>query len=930
MKKLLLLLYSISCLAGNAQNGFTTYSCTITGTNSAFANRSCIVQDNTNNIWLGFNSAGSIKLIKFDGSVWTDHSTAAPSGINSLSADQLGNIWIGTSGSGIAKYDGSTFTSYNQSNSSIISNNILSVNVINAKVYVGTTMGFSEFDGTNFVNYSSSNSGLTSNLVYCFEKENAQIWIGTGHGLHSLNAGIISYTGDTVRINDIMIDGNANKWLGTEYSGLLKYDNSIFSPLAIPLVIGGNIPTRIKGIGRSINNNPVINTEKFNLNTYVKNALLELLPGNDYRLYVHHAHVPNDCVFISDPSGDIWFTDARRMPGPGANIFMAKNCLHRFQQNQYNPSVEITTITPENVQFLDINNVSAGCNPNADIHSDGTKSLYEAPKGSASKPTFASKFWVGGYVNGTLRTAANTYREAGTDFWPGPIHTLTGTTDTATAQQFNRVWKLNRFDVENFKFNYLNGNVQNGTFPILNEIMTWPGNGTQAGEMLAPYFDYNNDMYYDPMDGDYPLIKGDQMLWWVFNDALATHAVTGTVNPLKIQVQASAYAFTCPALSDSDKVLNYTTFYNYKLINKSTDIIDSMYIGMTSDVDLGNYNDDYVGCDVTNNFAFVYNGDVYDDDVAHTGVTGYHSNTPYFSYNVLRGPTADMNDGSDNDRDGCIDCTFQLDPNGQPDISLPPLNESAQRENTAMSSFLFYHNNADVLTGNPGAGNNGSQFYNYMSGHLRTGAPMTYGGFGTFPTGPVCSYLLPGTSDPLGYGVGGGPGNPIPMPAWDEVTSSGTPGDRRLLANTGTFTMQPGEVKELDYAYVFTQDSVALANGVLYNKVVSDNQKIKKWFTLNNAPSCLDMTGVGLKEADHKLQMIVFPNPASNSLTIDAGNNNTILKLKVYDILGKELFAQENIRTTRSQLNIVSMSAGVYLLEVQSEQGAYFTKFIKQ
>jgi len=76
--------------------------------------------------------------------------------------------------------------------------------------------------------------------------------------------------------------------------------------------------------------------------------------------------------------------------------------------------------------------------------------------------------------------------------------------------------------------------------------------------------------------------------------------------------------------------------------------------------------------------------------------------------------------------------------------------------------------------------------------------------------------------------------------------------------------------------------------------------------------------------------MLIFPNPASSSLTIDAGNSNTILSLKVYDILGKGISAQGNIHTTKSQLNISNLNPGVYLLEVQSEQGAYFAKFVKQ
>jgi hypothetical protein len=930
MKKLLLPLLLLLFMGAKAQNGFTTYSCTITGGNLLFLNRSALAIDNAGNKWIGFKrlNTSSKSLIKFDGTNWTDYTSSINAPVLSLAADG-GNIWIGTLNAGLIKYDGSTFTSYTRSNSGIISDTITSLAVVNGNVYAGSAHGFSEFNGTTFTNYTTANSGLSSNNILCFEQEGSQIWIGTASGLNKLNGGTINYIGGTDQVNDIMVDGSSNKWLATEASGLLKYDNATISPLSLSTaIVGGRIPSKLKSIAKSINNNPIVNTEKIALGggAYQKNGLIELLPGGSYRMFFHSLILVGDAIFGSDINGDIYFIDSKLGAATGLN---PKKCLFSFNQNQYFPSASITFITPENTQFLDINNVSAGCNPGSDIHWDGTKSLYEVPKGSGSNATFSTAFWMGGYVNGQLRTAANTYRQTGVDFWPGPINTTTGTTDSITAQIYNRVWKVNRFDIENFKYNFLLGNVQNGTFPIANEILTWPGNGDIFGEVYAPYFDYNNDMTYDPHDGDYPLIKGDQMLWWVFNDALSNHTETGSLAPMQVQVQVSAYAYTCPALADSDKVLNYTTFYNYKVINKSTNVIDSLCMAIVSDADLGNYNDDYVGCDVQNNFAFIYNGDNYDDN--NNGVIGYHDNTPYFSYNLIQGPNADLNDGLDNDHDGCIDCTYDLDANGN---QLPTsTDDDFLPERMAMSTFLPYNNTGDARTGNPTVVGNGIQYYRYMNSLWKDGTPLRYDqGTGTSPSGYPCDYLYPGSSDPIGFGLGGTVTNPavVSHPAWTENNAGNAPGDRRFLVSTGKFTLQPGGQNEFDFAYVFTQDSASLANGILYGKVVSDNRKIKNWFTHDNAPSCLDLNGIGLKDPDHKIQMLVFPNPASSSLTIDAGNSNTILDLKVYDILGKEVFAQKNIRAAKSQLNINSLNSGVYLLEVQSEQGAYFTKFVKQ
>jgi hypothetical protein len=113
------------------------------------------------------------------------------------------------------------------------------------------------------------------------------------------------------------------------------------------------------------------------------------------------------------------------------------------------------------------------------------------------------------------------------DYWPGPIDTLTGVADSVSTRPYDKIWKVNRFDVEDFKYNFQLGNVTNGTYSIPPDMLSWPASGIgNLTRNLAPYVDYNGDGVYNPFDGDYPKIKGDQMLWWVFNDNLAAHEET--------------------------------------------------------------------------------------------------------------------------------------------------------------------------------------------------------------------------------------------------------------------------------------------------------------------------------------------------------------------------------------------------------------------
>ena len=46
---------------------------------------------------------------------------------------------------------------------------------------------------------------------------------------------------------------------------------------------------------------------------------------------------------------------------------------------------------------------------------------------------------------------------------------------------------------------------------------------------LAPFVDQKGDGIYDPTEGDYPDIEGDQAIWWVMNDVGGDKRLDGKV-----------------------------------------------------------------------------------------------------------------------------------------------------------------------------------------------------------------------------------------------------------------------------------------------------------------------------------------------------------------------------------------------------------------
>ena len=409
------------------------------------------------------------------------------------------------------------------------------------------------------------------------------------------------------------------------------------------------------------------------------------------------------------------------------------------------------------------------------------------------------------------------------------------------------------------------------------------------------------------------------MIWTVFNDNTAKHSETGGA-AFGVEVHASAYAFICPTIADSDKVLNYTTFYNYKVINRSTYQYDSCYLSNWVDEGLGNENDDYIGCDVMNNYGYAFNGDSFDESVGTK--PGYGQNLPAFACNILNGPYANANDGIDNNNNGVID-----EPN----------------EKCLMYSFEYYTNTGDPQTGNP-ISNSPIQYYNLIHGFWKNGTPVTYGGNGTSSLSPVCRHVFPGNSDPYGISMGGSIASPVAPPptypgtGWTMKAAGVVKNDMRFSTGVGPFSMQPGGIYEFDYAYVFSQDSLncygdtVLAGACILPRAQRDNIKVKNWFDTNTFPSCLSLSGLGMKEIKPTPADInIYPNPASNLVFIEFKQANTNVTVELFDMFGNLVKAGTFTEVQKYiSIPVDDLQNGLYQVRIRSNDQLVTKKFVKQ
>lgn len=401
----------------------------------------------------------------------------------------------------------------------------------------------------------------------------------------------------------------------------------------------------------------------------------------------------------------------------------------------------------------------------AHIYSDGGIWEMQTYDDSTYKNLlFADGIWIGGMDGTTLHQSAQTYRQNGLDFKPGPV-----SNDPNAFNKYNKIYKVNLQTLTDFK---------NGvTAGIPQEIADWPAHGdTTMGEAfyLAPFVDINQDGIYDPADGDYPQIKGDAAVYTIFNDAAGN--TSGT--EMGLEIHCMMYGYKTGGIEDS------ILYKEYRIINRSITTYTDAFVSFFVDFDLGNHTDDLMGTNISANSIFCYNGDSDDE-----GPRGFGTNLATTGIRILKGPLADYFDGIDNDKDGCVDAV--RDANGNCIAEDPA---TGIREQILLSGSMIYGNSPNAQ-GNPALP---LEYYNYSRSLWKDGNNLiieTPSGFGN--TGNGDGYVAGNTGTQTMYVY---PGNSIdttgaypPFSAVNWFESPANQADKRSLANAGPFTLSAGQ-----------------------------------------------------------------------------------------------------------------------------------------
>ena len=497
---------------------------------------------------------------------------------------------------------------------------------------------------------------------------------------------------------------------------------------------------------------------------------------------------------------------------------------------------------------ININNVSALMYANGVAFWNQTTNLpsYRVPKTGKACSIYGAGLWIGGLdAGGNLHTAASTYRQHGDDFWPGPVMDSINYSPHQDSL-WNKIWKINKTTIDSFR---------HGLFVVTPaSILNWPGNGNVAlgqAAQLAPYVDSDHNGMYNPSGGDYPLIRGDQAMYLIYNDDRGlSHGETGGPK-LGVEVHLMAYQYNTPA----DASVYQTTFLHYDVYNRSHNTYNNTYMAYWCDMDLGNGGDDYIGSDSANNYWYTYNGEATDPNGVGNlaGEIGYGGPTP------------------------------------------PPPVQAVVYLCDTMKHFQSYNNDFTVL-GNP---KNDTGYYDYMKSVWLDNTHVTLGGSG-HQSGPNNADYMYDGSPATGLGwTEGNVGNPF--------------GDRRGLSSVGPFTLAPGGYRGMDIALVFARANTGNQDSSV-KALIPAVQNVRAFYQAEGFNCGQSLTAVTpVQKID--ISATFYPNPFSTTATL-AINSDTELKdaqLHMYDVVGREVYIQNNIHNNRIVVNRNSMQTGIYI-----------------
>ncbi len=552
------------------------------------------------NLFAGTDSGG-VYLSTDTGAVWTQTNSGLTNiHVYALSASPGGttgrNLFAGTSsGVFLSTDNGSSWNQNGLTNTSINAFAVSSNGAGDTDLFAGTDHGV--FVSTNAgASWERLNNQPADTTVYCLAFSGTNLFAGTKSGVFlstdgggswgARNSGLVNKHVNTITV---YLDGrgDTNVYVGANAYAYLSTDNGT----SWAIICAGlpysflSLVVSPDGIGDTMLLAGTTGGVLLSTNTGRTWPQTSLTNTSVYSFAVSSNGIGGMNLLAGTAGGGVWTaTLSDLLP------------LNQIQSNQANfiPNTIEAYLNDNGIYFEDL--------------TTGNDGLFW-PAHSGKNAVFTAGPWLVGIGanDDSLRSASCDYS---TEYQPGPIvSTYDGDSIHAASDASNP---------RDAKWHIMV--LSQTTSPTDSTYQTWVQNAGQTGAPLTP-------------DGK-PLIIGDQAAYWVMNDlSMAGHDAVSAEPPMGIEVHNYVFGF------NKSGTLGQTLFMRLTFINRSTVKYDSCFFGWFSDIDLGDANDDLVGCDTTRNLGYTYNANPTD------AVYGNHP--PADGYVLLEGAKVSTSNPAD-------------------------------------------------------------------------------------------------------------------------------------------------------------------------------------------------------------------------------------------------------------------------------------------
>ncbi len=146
-----------------------------------------IAEDRQGNIWFGTDGVG---VRKYDGKTFTtitEKDGLAGNNVGCILEDHAGNMWFGTREAGLSRYDGHTWKTFTQEDGLCYNFVWTLIQDVAGNIWIGTAGGGAcMYDGKTFASFSAVDGLSNRHVQSIFQDKNGKLWFGTSGGLFRL------------------------------------------------------------------------------------------------------------------------------------------------------------------------------------------------------------------------------------------------------------------------------------------------------------------------------------------------------------------------------------------------------------------------------------------------------------------------------------------------------------------------------------------------------------------------------------------------------------------------------------------------------------------------------------------------------------------------------------------------------------------------